>query len=58
MEFINNQLYRWFGMNLYTALQILIIGLAILFAVAFVFGVVGLIADPGAANSASWGFAD
>lgn len=58
MDFIENQLNKWFGMNIYTAVQVLIIAfLTVLFAVGFIFVVVGLIGDPGAASGATYGIA-
>lgn len=59
METLNGLTYKWFGADLMTIAQVLIIGaLALLFAVSFVVGAVALLTDPGAADAASWGFAD
>lgn len=57
MEFIENQLIRWFGMNVNTALQVLMVAFFILLiSVSVVIAVFNLIADPSVASNASWGF--
>jgi len=59
METVNNHLYRWFGMDFRTAVQVAIIGaLCVLFAIGFITAIILLISDPSQASSVSWGFAD
>lgn len=58
MKFIENQLQRWFGMNLHSAGQIIIIGFfTLLIAITVIFAIISLINNPSAASDASWGFA-
>lgn len=56
---IENQLQKWFGMSLNTALEVLIVAsFTLLIAITMIFAIISLAIDPSVADSASWGFAD